>query len=81
MSIQTIQASFGPMHYAVCNECKAMSEHALVEGVQHADNALNVAYPHGWTHQQARGMNGAWSRVQLDFCPTCSVAPEYRKYA
>lgn len=81
MSVRTIQCSFGPLHHAICDECKRESQYALFEGVQHSDSALNVAYPHGWTHEQARGMNGAWSRVQLDFCPQCSVAPEYRKEA
>ena len=78
MSIRTIQASFGTIHHAICDECKRESEHALIEGVAHADGAVNVAYPHGWTHEMARGMTGVWSRVQLDFCPRCSVAPEYR---
>jgi hypothetical protein len=82
MSIRTIQASCGPLHYAVCNECKAESERALIEGVAHSEDALNVAFPHGWTHEQARTVGGhAWSRVQLDFCPRCSVAPEYRRQA
>lgn len=80
MSIRTVQASFGPMYFAVCNECKRESDHALMIGVQHSDDALNVAFPHGWTHEQARAVGGnAWGRVQLDFCPSCSVAPEYRR--
>lgn len=79
MSIRAISCSFGVLHYAVCNECKAESKHALTEGVAHAEGALNVAFPNGWTHEQARGTGGAWSRIQLDFCPACSVAPEYRK--
>ena len=79
MSIRSIQASFGTIHHAICDECKRESECALIDGVAHADDALNVAYPNGWTHEQARVIGRAWSRVQLDFCPACSVAPEYRK--
>lgn len=81
MSVRTVQCSFGPLHYAICNECKKESEYALIDGVAHADGALNVAFPHGWTHEQARATGGAWSRVRLDFCPACSVAQEYRKHS
>ena len=79
MSIRTVQASFGPMYFAVCNECKRESDRELISGVAYSESAVNVAYPHGWTHEQARAIGGAWSRVQLDYCPECSVAPEYRK--
>jgi len=66
------------MYFAVCNECKRESEQSLIEGVRYKEDAINVAFPHGWTHEQARATGRAWARVQLDYCPECSVAPEYR---
>lgn len=79
MSLRCVRASFGPMYFAVCNECKRESDRELMQGVAYSDNAVNVAYPHGWTHENARATGGAWAKVQLDYCPECSVAPEYRK--
>jgi hypothetical protein len=79
MGIQTISSRIGNLHYAICDECKAESTFALTEGVAHSEGAINVAYPCGWTHQNVRGMGGAWHYIQRDFCPACSVAPEYRK--
>ena len=82
MAIRTIQTGSGPLYYAVCSECRRESDHAMYDGVAHSDGAVNVAFPHGWTHERARTVGGgAWSRVQLDFCPACTVAPEYRKHA
>lgn len=79
MSVRAIKTSFGIIHYAICDECKRESDKPLTEGVAHAEDALNVAYPFGWTHERAQVTGKKWPRVRFDFCPACSVAPEYRR--
>lgn len=72
--IRTINASFGPMFYAVCDECK--TDALMTAGVQHREDAINAAYPSGWMTEIVRDM--ANRPMQRCYCPRCSVSPEYR---
>lgn len=72
--IKTINHSDGHKSFwAVCNECRSQ-EGPLVEGVQHKEDALNVAIPFRWMQSRRLGTN-----IMEDYCPQCSVSPEYRR--
>ena len=74
--IRTINSSFGPLHYAVCHECKKETP-MISSGVQYSDDAApNVAPPHGWITETYLDMRNR--TIQIYYCPQCAIDPEHR---